>query len=387
LTVKLVHTSDLRLDAGYAELVLRPEAARRRRERLREVFGGIVRHAVSQQASALLISGNLFVESRLTPDTLAFLQDTCAQAAPLPILITPGWTDPFSPASAYARNWPGNVTIFATRGWTAYALEDTPLIVHGCGLGPQAAAKADFGGLVCPADGRLHVAMTCALDRTAAALAGAPRFTADELSLDGVHYLALGGRHATMSLKNVSGATAYYSGAPEGHGFDESGPHFFLEVTLRMAGDTPSVAVQPIPSAKTIFGTYTVDCSQQFTLEELAGAVRALAGDGQRDAITKVRLTGEPAPAVRGELGRVHGLAQDAFEHLEIDTPPFDPQGARKVSEEATAVGAYTRRMLDFLRDAPDPARRAVVERALEAGVAALRERDLPIRGIEDHGA
>ncbi|MBI1319223.1 MAG: hypothetical protein GC168_09800 [Candidatus Hydrogenedens sp.] len=384
MSVKLVHTSDLRLDAGYADLVLHPEVARRRRERLREVFAGIVRHAKTQNAAALLISGNLFVESRLTPDTLAFIQDTCAQAAPLPILIAPGWTDPYSSSSVYARNWPGNVIIFAARSWTAYALEDTPLIIHGCGLGTKPPAKADFGGLVCPADGRLHAAMTCALDRAAAAQPGAPRFSSDELMLDGLHYLALGGRHATMSLKNVSGATAYYSGAPEGHSFDESGPHFFLDVAIKPVDDSANVVVQPIPSAKTIFSTYTVDCSTYFTLDELAAAVRALAGDGQRDAITRVRLTGEPAPAVRGELERVHGLAYDAFAHLEIDLPPFDMQSSRKVTEETTAMGAYTRRMLDYLRDAPDAARRATIERALEVGAAALRERDLPVRGIED---
>jgi hypothetical protein len=53
------------------------------------------------------------------------------------------------------------------------------------------------------------------------------------------------------------------------------------------------------------------------------------------------------------------------------------------MGREDTALGEFVRSLTGERGAAVDPARRAVLERAREAGVAAFLGRELPVRGME----
>lgn len=386
LAAKLIHTADLLLDACYASLALSPALARKRRTRLREVLQRIVEHARDVKADALLVAGGLFDAAWVTRETVAFARDLFAAAAPLPIYIAPGAADPLGPASPYAQPWPDNVTIFTRRDWQAVPVPGAPVVIHGLAATEPLAERLDFSRLVCPDDGKVHVALAHGrvLPLAGDTGGGVLRFEADAVQCQGLHYLALGGHHATLPVHGLGGATGYYPGAPEPHGFEETGPHFFLEVTAEEGrGRMPQLSVHPVASAMTQFGSYTLDCGTYFSMDQLLRGLRGLATDGM-ETLARVKLQGLVQPAVREGLNQLHEHAADAFELLQLSLPPAPPEQLDQLAKENTSMGIYVQRLLQAAGDAPSAQRRTQIMRSLEAGVAAYRGEVEPLPQVEE---
>jgi hypothetical protein len=386
LPAKLLHTADVLLDTCYAPLALAPALAQRRRTALRMVLQRMLKHAKDERADALLIAGGLFDGPWVTRDTIAFVRETFAAAAPLPIFIAPGQQDPFGSSSPYAAPWPENVVIFRKREWQSFPVPGAPVVVHGRAVLDGQPGPLDFSGLECPDDGRVHVALAhgWAGMLPAAALPNAVRFEPEQAAVDGLHYLALGGHHATMPLHGAGQVTAYYSGAPEPHNFEETGPHFFLQVSAEQGhGGRPQISVHPVASALTQFASYTLDCAQYYSADQLLRAIRGLAAEGV-ETLARVRLQGNPPVAVREELPGMHALAADAFAHLELSLPPAGASQLDALARENTSLGLFVQRLGKAVADAPTAQKKAQMTRALEAGVAAFRGEQEPLPSIEE---
>lgn len=111
--MKLVLFSDLHLDSGFAWMSSAPEAARKRRQALRETLTKIIDTAVSVKADALLCGGDLYEHDRFTPDTAAFLKAAFGRLHPIPVVIAPGNHDWYGPQSLYQTvEWSPNVRVF-----------------------------------------------------------------------------------------------------------------------------------------------------------------------------------------------------------------------------------------------------------------------------------
>ena len=110
---KIVHFADLHLDTGFAWSGAFSDAARRRRQGLRETLLRIIRVAVATKADAVFCAGDLYEHERATPDTAAFLKHTFANIAPMPVFLAPGNHDWYGSESIYALNdWSANVHVF-----------------------------------------------------------------------------------------------------------------------------------------------------------------------------------------------------------------------------------------------------------------------------------
>src|SRR6266545_6294611 len=111
--LKLLLFSDLHLDAQFSWLGTSAQAARERRQALRQTLLNISTLARSVDAGALLCGGDLYEHERISPDTAAFLRTTFADLDPLPVYIAPGNHDWYGPTGAYAQvNWSPNVHVF-----------------------------------------------------------------------------------------------------------------------------------------------------------------------------------------------------------------------------------------------------------------------------------
>ena len=69
--MKIVHFADLHLDSAFAWLGAAGDAARRRRQALRDVLRAIVKLARDEQADALFCGGDLYEGERAKQDTAA----------------------------------------------------------------------------------------------------------------------------------------------------------------------------------------------------------------------------------------------------------------------------------------------------------------------------
>jgi DNA repair protein SbcD/Mre11 len=123
--VKLVVFSDLHLDSQFGWMGASDQAARWRRQALRETLGRIVQVAVDVQADALLCGGDLYENERFSPDTAQFLRKSFSDLHPLPIFLAPGHHDWLGPQSIYRQvEWSPNVHLFTEARFQSYALDE-----------------------------------------------------------------------------------------------------------------------------------------------------------------------------------------------------------------------------------------------------------------------
>ncbi len=377
--MKILHTSDVLLDGCYAGLGMPVALGTRCRQSLREVFRSIIRRARDWPADALLIAGNLFRLDRVSKETVAFLQSEFASIEDVPVVIAPGNQDPWVPSSPYvAADWPENVVIFSAPAWTTHLVEGSSLAVHGFAFDGPAISSNPFGSLAIDDDGRTHVAVahgaeeSCVADGLKCA-----RFQASDTAVDGLAYLALGHSHEMRPVESGPATVMYYSGAPEGHGFHEAGPHHYLEVKTSSGG----VSVTPAASSRIVYAGHSVDCSGLAHPGQVTEQIRALAAQIETPQIARVTLTGNALPEWRTELKRIYEETSLAFEFLDLVDATESDEDYETLASEDTSLGAFMARLGEGIRDTPDETNRRMLVRARELGLAAYRGHDLPVIG------
>jgi DNA repair exonuclease SbcCD nuclease subunit len=381
-TMRIIHTSDIHLDACFAGSGFPAGFGARRRQSLRDVFQAIMRRAVDWPADAILIAGDLFDQDRVTRDTVAFLRAQFRAASPVPIFIAPGNHDPYTPDSPYAtEDWPDNVTIFSNPSWTAWPLEGPPLTVHGFAFDGPDISVNPFGTLRVPDDGRIHVAVAHGSEQNSIPQgkdAYAP-FAARDAAVHGLKYLALGHFHAMKQIAGDFPTRVFYSGAPEGHGFGEIGPHYYLAVEI----DRGQLHVLPVPSCRAVYAAHTVDCSSFTTAHEVVEAVRGLCSEGGLPQIARVTLAGTATSAFRHEIPAIRDAVENSFEFLDLVDATEAEDDYAGLARENTSLGSFVARLNEELADTAGASRRRMLERARQVGVGACRGQALPIRGME----
>jgi DNA repair exonuclease SbcCD nuclease subunit len=379
--IRIVHTADVHLDRCYAATGGSAAFGNRRRQALRDVLQGTVRRAAEWPADALLIAGDLFEQDRVTRDTIAFLRQLFESAAPLRVFIAPGNHDPASPGSPYRTDpWPGNVTIFAAPEWSCAQVDGTLLAVHGFGFDGPEISRNPFGHLTIPNDGRIHVAVGHGSEMGALPAnkgAYAP-FRAEQAAPDGLVYLALGHYHGMKQISGPFRTHMCYSGAPEGHDFGEPGPHYHLEVTI----DGEQVRVETAISCRTIYTVHQLDCTSFETSQQVVDSVRALALGNPQAEIARVTLAGAPIAPWRHEIPAIRDALAPNFERLDLIDALETAEDFDAIAHDGTALGTFVARVTEELRDTTDPARRKVLERAREVGLAGFRGVPMTVRGL-----
>ena len=104
-----------------------------------------------------------------------------------------------------------------------------------------------------------------------------------------------------------------YSGAPEGHGFNETGMRHFLEVEI----DAENVRITPVASSRSVYLTASIDCSPFTSSQDVVNASRALPREEGPGTVARITLVGTGAPEWRPELDAIYdAVAPDDFESM-----------------------------------------------------------------------
>lgn len=382
--MKLIHTSDIHLDASFAAAGLPPAFGNRRRQAIRDVFHGILERAVAWPADAVLIAGDLFEQERVSRDTVAFLRREFERVRPVPVFIAPGNHDPYGPSSPYATEaWPANVFIFSRPEWSAHPLKHLPLTVHGFAFDGIEISNNPFDSLHPPSDGRIHVAVGHGSERghQPPGKESYAAFDAAEAAAEGLHYLALGHFHAMTPIEGPFATRIYYSGSPEGFGFRETGDRHYLEIEID-ENNPGNMQVRPVRSSKTLYASHLLDCGELNDAQQIIDAIRAMAGPPPPDRVLRVTLTGACPAELRAAFPAVaDALARD-IEYLDLVDETGPAEDFDLLSSENTSLGEFIRRMNKQIEDAPDDSLREMLNRAREVGLAAWRGRDVPVRGL-----
>ncbi len=344
----------------------------------------LLRVARDVRPDAVLLPGDLWDAENVPPALFRRLVEAFASLAPSPVFVAPGnhdfagsggfYDDEFLSALGLPA-WPANVRVFRRPTWQVLPVpgrEDaavtgrawlSPLLEEGRPLvPPPPRAGVDFPLLM------LHGSLESyrGPDAPSGAKRTAP-FSRDEILGAGFAWAALGHHHAFDVVERPDGSAAgAYSGSPTGRGLDETGPRFFLKVTL----DREATArVEKVPA----------DCRQVLdlgldaagregdALREAALAALLEAGATPGDLV-RLTVTGRPGAGTKpiAALGDLKGLVAHLTLRDRTVTEPEAPGG------RATAEGRFALEIEARLAAANDDRSRRVAELALALGREAL---------------
>ena len=222
LTMKLIHTADLHLDAECSSNYSADQAKIRRNELLK-TFLRIIQYAEENAVGAVLISGDLFDRKTVSK--------TAANAVYQAVIRHPEITFFYLRGNHDAKGFlelfsgiPDNLKLFSET-WTTYPLGETGRIrVTGRELTGD---RTDLYDTLALTPDAVNIVMLHA-EVSETAKPGPESVNLRGFRNRFIDYLALGHYHAFRKEELDSRGAYVYPGCPEGRGFDESGEKGFV---------------------------------------------------------------------------------------------------------------------------------------------------------------
>ena len=338
---KIVHCADVHLGAGFAWAGAHSDAARRRRQGLRETLRRVVRLAKEVEADAIFCGGDLYEHERATPDTAAFLKRAFADSAPVRVFVAPGNHDCYKPDSVYALNdWSANVHLFRQDRLQPVELVPGLTLWGGAHLAPT--GTANFLANFRTVGGGLHLALfhgseNAWFSRQEEGKAQHAPFDAAEIPRAGLRHAFLGHYHRPHDAEHHT-----YPGNPDPLAFGEQGERGVVIATIRCDGN---IDRQRRTVASTTVHDLQLDVTgchtQQAIRDRLKGSIDGLRG------IARLTVGGDLQPDVdlcaddlQDELANRFEAAQVRYRDLRAG---YD---FNVISQEGTVRGQFVRDVL-----------------------------------------
>jgi len=366
--MKIVHFSDIHLDAPFAWMGAGADVARERRNAQRRVLQRIVSLVVDEDADALFCGGDLYEHDLFTPDTSAFLRDLFGGLAPRRVYLAPGNHDWFGPDSLYAtESWPGNVHIFDEDRLQPVELDDG-LTLWGAAHCAPANTDGFLEGFRVDRSG-VHIALfhgaeLGSLHFEAEGKQPHAPFREAQLTQAGLHHAFVGHYHRARQTQLIT-----YPGNPEPLSFGEDGGRGAVLATIGMDG---SIQRQTHDVSQTVVSDVVVDVSGCGSRTEVVAAVER--------ALKPCR--GIVRAIVVGDIGADVDVQRSDFQSLrlpQIESCQFQLQISAAyeldtIAAEKTVRGEFVREVREAQLD-PEVERRVLV-----TGLRALAgRRDLEV--------
>lgn len=376
--IRFIHTSDVHLDTSFSASGFPARLGLRKREAIRATFRRILEDARTESVDMVLIAGDLFEHDRVTPDTVEFLKQQFSAMGSIRVFIAPGNHDPFIQGSPYREeSWPGNTRIFSSEEFQTVEMPELGARVAGCGFTRAQVQEHLFNRLrPMPAEGfNIVVAHGSDLARVPGGKFSHGPLTIDEVAGKNVHYCALGHYHEQRPVENaIDGAEVWYSGIPEGRGWDEEGDRGYLLV---------EVADGKVRVARRVCNQYPLrtlemDCDEFTSREQIVDAIRAHSAL-DHSTILRIRLLGAVDPRLDVSISELEARLADETLQIFFEDQTMPALDYSAIADENTLRGRFARAMNARIEKASGR-ERVVLERARLYGLEALQGREVRLK-------
>jgi exonuclease SbcD len=378
--VRFIHMSDIHLDTSFSASGFPSRLGCRKREAIRFTFRRILEDVRRLAVDLVLIAGDLFEHERITPDTVEFLKQQFVSLTPTPIFITPGNHDPYIHGSPYLEEaWPDNVILFKDEAFRFRELSHLGVRVTGFGYNRTRLDRHIFLELrALPTDlFNIVIAHGSDIDRIPTGKSQHGPFAIEEVAGKNIHYCALGHYHQQRQVLNpIDHTQCWYSGIPEGRGWDEEGKCGYLLGEI----SENDVRIEAHACNQHPLQTIDVDCSCFSSREQVLDAILQQSGSlYDSSTILRIRLSGTVDPKLELLMPEMEErLAGKAFYIAwEDETQPAIDFEA--MAKERTLRGRVVRTLNGRISAASDEDK-TVLERARSYGVQALLGREVRLR-------
>lgn len=279
------------------------DAARRRRQALRDTLRRIVDETIEVGADALLCGGDLYEHDRFTPDTAAFLKSEFERVNPIPVYIAPGNHDWYGPQSLYRSvEWTDNVYIFEENRLEPVEIDGGLTLWGAAHLGP--ANTPGFLNAFSVERSGVNLALFHGSERGWFTEQGEGKFLhapfdAEQIAQSDLNHAFLGHYHRPKDDPRFT-----YPGNPDPLSFGEDGER---GIVIANIGDDGSVERTSVTVAVTEVHDVEVDITGCASQQDVRGRVE----EGVRDleGIARVTVSGELDPGVDFQINGLHSLS------------------------------------------------------------------------------
>jgi DNA repair protein SbcD/Mre11 len=378
--VRFIHLSDVHLDTSFSGSGFPSRLGDRKREAIRSTFRRIMEDARSREADFVLIAGDLFELERITPDTFEFLRLQFESLGGIRVFISPGNHDPFAQGSPYREeSWPSNVHIFDAEEFRSVELPDLGVRVTGFGFTHNQMEEHHFQRLPVLSNTLFNIVLTHGSDvsRVPAGKSKHGPFSIDEIAGKNVQYCALGHYHQQHRVPNpVDDTLVWYSGIPEGRGWDEEGACGYLVGEI----ENGSMRVEGRFCSQYNLNTLIVNCDTFSTREQIRDAVLEQRGIlFNTRTILRVQLVGALDPRLDLSLSELEERLAGEVLYIRWDDKTHPALDFGSIALEKTLRGRFVRILNERIAEAAEN-ERTMLERARLYGVQALSGREVRLR-------
>jgi len=379
-TVRFIHTSDLHLDTSFSASGFPTRLGDRKREAIRGAFRRIVEDARSFHVDLILIAGDLFELERITPDTFEFLRRQFESLREIRVFISPGNHDPCSQGSPYKEEvWSANVHVFGSEEFQSIELPDLGIRVTGFGFAHAQLDDHHFQRLPVLSNDLFNIVLSHGSDvsRVPAGKSKHGPFTIEEIAGKNIKYCALGHYHQQHRLPNsIDDAQIWYSGIPEGRGWDEEGACGYLLGEI----ENGSVRVESQFCSQYDLNTIVVNCDAFSTREQILDSILEQRGVlFNSKTILRVQLVGALDPRLELSLTELEERLAEEVLYIRWDDQTHSALDFESIAQEKTLRGRFIR-ILNERIAAVQEGERVLLERARLYGVQALSGREVRLR-------
>ena len=362
--LKILHAADLHLDSPFEGLGA-GKAAQRREEQRRLLYR-IAQLAQTERVDLVLLAGDLLDSDSTYAETAGALAEALGGIS-VPVFISPGNHDFYSPRSPYARvKFSENVHIFKSselecvelpslgaRVWgAAFCDKYSPAILHGF----SAAKSGGVKDIMC-------------IHGEVAAASNYNPITELDIAASGMDYIAMGHIHKESGLKK-SGATYYaWPGCPEGRGFDETGEKHVYIVSLGS-----SCSVKPMCVAQRRYEILNVELTGGDAVSDVLAALP----ENTASDVYRIILRGEAAEPP--QPGAVAAALEDKFFSLQVRDETVLKRDVWESAGEDNLRGRFLSRLKAAFDAAKTDTEREKISQAARWGLAALDNREEVVR-------
>ena len=364
--MKILHTSDIQLDAPFRFL---GEKGQAHRDQLRATFANIVDLAINDGFDLLIIAGDLFDSNRPSQSTVDFVTAQLRRAF-IPVCILPGNHDCYEQGSIYKKTeFPNNVTVF-TDEVGEKAFPELDISVYGKAIRRRDTRESPLSGVKPSGDTRWNVATAHGNVDFGRIDDPVRPISREEIAGCGMDYVAMGDWHG-FSDYSEGNVKAFYCGAPEPTSFDHQNAGYVASISL----DESGVIVDRVRIGKIIANKDVLDISG-LNESEIIDAIQQHANP---ILMFEVNLTGlldvdtiiDPEQLVNALSSNFYALRIIDQTHPQLEDISLDDYLSNNV------IRKYIELMIGRIDEAPDEESRRRAERALQVGVALLEGKEV----------
>lgn len=399
-SLKFLHFADLHLDRQMTggKLSLPYDKVERRSRELRDALTRIVELAQTEKVKLIIISGDLWEEDVLSPDSVPFVFDTL-EGAGLPVVIAPGNHDYHCPTSHYSneitharfgRKWPENVHVFRDDDFTHYTPPGLDgVVITGLAYGsPREISSRRLKEQIDPpeAEIRLCVIHGSRDDHLPSGKMRTLPFSDKEVLSQPFDYTALGHYHSRSTITDEHGQVrAAYPGSTCALTIDDNEPKGVLIGTVKPGGVVPSDLVFHEIDQRRIH-RLKVDVSGLQHVQRVENRIEEVlkTSDVRPDDMALVKLDGTYPQGSRITIG--DDFSANACFHLRVDTSAVLPEWKIEDDESLNPVTTEAlfrvqmRMLIEEAKERDDQAEVDRIQNALFYGLDALHGRPITPR-------